>query len=170
MPAVERASPFKEYMQEYKRQMGKGDIREAYRGLMEYIMALRSHFAEKYPAYSVPGNIYYGYMDMTYFSIVPESFKSSKLKVAIVFLHDTCRFEVWLAGSNRQVQAQYWKLFKESGWKKYRIPAMGKGVDSIVEHTLAENPDFGDLESLTRQIEAKTLRFIGDIEEFLSKH
>ena len=126
--------PFQQYMAEYRKQMEKGDIKEAYKGLMEYIMELRLYFKNKYPDYSVSGSIYYGYMDMTYFSFFPESLKLRKLKVAIVFLHDAFRFEVWLAGYNKQVQTKYWKLFKESDWNNYRIPSTTKGVDSIRKH------------------------------------
>jgi malate synthase len=157
-------------MDEYRKQMEKGDIKEAYKGLMAYIMGLRSYFDKKYPEYSVPGSIYYGYMDMTYFPVFPEALKLRKLKVAIVFIHDTCRFEVWLAGYNKQVQAKYWKLFKESDWKKYHIPPTTKGVDSILEHVVVENPDFSDLDMLTKQIDAGALTFIKDVEDFLSKH
>ena len=67
--------PFHEYMNEYKKQLKKGDIKEAYKGLMEYIMDLRVFFKKKYPDYFVSGSIYYGYMDMTYFSFIPESLK-----------------------------------------------------------------------------------------------
>ena len=159
-----------EYMDEYKKQMERGYIRKAYKGLMEYIMGLRTHFKNKYPEYSSPGSIYHGYMDMTYFPLFPKSLKRRKLKIAIVFIHDTTRFEVWLAGNNRQVQAEYWKLFKESGWNRFRIPSMFKGTDSILEYTLVDRPDFGDLDTLTKQIETGTLNFINDIEDFLSKH
>jgi len=162
--------PFHEYMNEYRKQMEKGDIKEAYRGLMEYIMELRTYFNKKYPDYFVSGSIYQGYMDMTYFSFIPESLKSKKLRIAIVFCYDTFRFEVWLAGYNKQIQTKYWKLFKESDWNKYRIPSTTKGVDSIVEFTLVENPDFRDLDTLTKQIERETLKFIKDIEDFLLKH
>ena len=162
--------PFHEYMNEYRKQMEKGDIKKAYKGLMEYLMELRLHFKKKYPDYVVSGSLYYGYMDMSYFSFFPESLKLRKLKVAIVFIHDTIRFEVWLAGYNKQVQAQYWKMFKESGWNKYHIPSTTKGVDSILEYILVENLVFNDLDLLTKQIERGTLRFIEDIEIFLSKH
>ena len=47
---------------------------------------------------------------------------------------------------------------------------MIEGVDSIVEGILVENPDFGDLDTLTRQIERGTLKFIEDVENFLSKN
>jgi len=162
--------PLHEYINEYKKQLRKGYIKEAYKGLMKFIMDLRLHFKNKYPDYFVSGSIYYGYMDMTYFSFFPKSLKRLKLKIGIVFIHDTCRFEVWLFGYNKQVQAKYWKLFKESAWNKYRIPSSIKGVDSIMEYTLVENPDFSDLDALKKKIEKGTLNFINDIEDFLSKH
>jgi hypothetical protein len=162
--------PFHEYMDEYRKQMRKGDIAEAYKGLMDYIMNLRTHFQNKYPDYFVSGSIYYGYMDMTYFSFFPKSLKNRKLKIGIVFIHDTCRFEVWLFGYNKQVQAKYWKLFKENDWKKYHIPSTIKGMDSIIEYIVVDNPDFSDLDTLTKQIEKGTLKFIEDVENFLSIH
>jgi hypothetical protein len=161
---------FQEYVDEYRKQMDKGAIQKAYKGLMEYIMSLKTHLKTKYPDYSVSGSIYYGYMDMTYFSFFPESLKQRSLKVAIVFIHKTCTFEIWLAGYNKQVQATYWKLFKESGWNKYRIVSTIEGEDSIIEYKLTDNPDFNDLEALTSQIEGAVLNFIKDIESFLSSY
>jgi hypothetical protein len=155
-------------MNEYRKQIHKGSVQKAYHGLMDYIMGLRVYFENKYPEYTVSGSIYQGYMDMTYFSFFPPTFKVRKLKVGIVFLHSKFRFEVWLFGYNKRIQAKYWSLFKESGWNKYRIPSTTKGVDSIVEGILVENPDFGDLEALTKQIETVTMKFIKDVECFLA--
>jgi hypothetical protein len=45
-----------------------------------------------------------------------------------------------------------------------------KGVDSIIEWNLANDLDFGDLDSLTAIIEGKTAEFIEDVERFLSDH
>jgi len=77
--------PFHEYINEYRKQLAKGAIQKAYQGLMEYIMNLRTHFQNNYPGYFVSGSIYYGYMDMTYFSFTPQSLKQRNLKIAIVF-------------------------------------------------------------------------------------
>jgi hypothetical protein len=162
--------PFQESISKYREQLKKGDIQAAYRGLMEYMMDLKNHFTKKYPDYDVPGSIYYGYMDMTYFSIFPKSIKQRKLKIAVVFLHEAFRFEVWLSAVNKQVQKQYWELFKETGWDKYKIVPPGKGVDSIVENILVDEPDFSDLATLTKQIETGVLKFIQNIEGFLSKY
>ncbi|MCK9593476.1 MAG: hypothetical protein M0Q91_15850 [Methanoregula sp.] len=160
---------FREYINEYRKQLEKGAIQEAYKGLMKYIMDLRTHFKNKYPDYFVSA-LYSGYMDMTYFSFSPQSLKQRNLKIALVFIHDTFRFEVWLAGYNKQVQKKYWKLFKESGWKKYHLVSTTKGADSVLEYILVDNPDFSDLDTLTKQIERGTLKFVNDVESFLSTH
>ena len=159
---------FNQYMSEYKKQMKKGDIQNAYRGIMEYIMRLRTHFQKKYPDHYVSGSLYYGYMDMTYFSFIPQSLKQLKLKIAIVFIHDTCSFELWLAAVNKQEQNKYWNIIKEKKWNKYRIPPSIKGIDSIIEFPVVSDPDFSDLDIITDQIEVGTMQFIKDIEQFLS--
>ncbi len=93
-------------MEQYRKQLKKGTIQRAYQGLMDYIMDLRSYFENKYPNYSVSGSIYFGYMDMTYFSFFPQSLKLRKLKVGTVFVHQAFRFEVWLFGYNKSVQGK----------------------------------------------------------------
>ena len=157
----------KGHMLEYRKQLEKGHVQEAYRGLMGYIMDLRTYLKNKYPEYSVSG-IYQGYMDMTFiFSFTPDSLKSLKLKIAVVFIYDTFKFEVWLAGSNSKMSNEYWELFKKKGLQNYHIPSDIKGIDSIVENVLVENPDFGDLDVLTEEIEDGTLKFIVDVVDFL---
>jgi hypothetical protein len=161
---------FQESIDEYRKQLEKGAIVKAYRGLMEYVMQLRTYFQRKYPDYYVSGSIYYGYMDMTYFSFSPKPIRDRNLKIAIVLIHDMCRFEAWLAGANKQVQQKYWKVFSESNWKNYPVVRTIEGADSIVESVLVEKPDFNDLDRLTEQIESALLTFIDDIENFLSEN
>lgn len=160
---------FYQYIDEYKKQLVKGDIQKAHKGLMEYVMSVRSYFANKYPDYSASGSIYFGYMDMTYFSLFPKILKARKLKIAVVFSYDKFRFEVWLAGANKNVQKKYWNLLRKNNWNTYHVPSTISGIDSITEHILVENPDFKDLAILTEQIERKTIKFIEDIENLLSK-
>ncbi len=95
-----------EYINEYKKLLEKGDIKKAYKGLMQYIAKLRTHFKNQYPDY-ITGNVYHGYMDITYFPFTPKSLKIQKLKIAIVFNHSKKRFEIWLAGQNKQIQKKY---------------------------------------------------------------
>ena len=88
---------------------------------------------------------------MTYFSFTPKALIDRKLKIAIVFLYESFRFEIWLAGANKQVQEKYWGLIKKSGWNKYRVVPTIQGFDSIIEHIAVDNPDFGDLDTLQRK-------------------
>jgi len=106
---------------------------------------------------------------MTYFALFPKSLKDHDLKIAVVFNYDAFRFEAWLAGRNRKVQQKYWELFRARQWNEYRVVAPAKGVDAIVECTLAENFDFTDPDTLTSTIEKATLRFIKRIEGFLAE-
>jgi hypothetical protein len=124
-----------EYIDEYKLQLKKGSIQKAYRGLLKYLMDLRAYFRKKYPAYYVSGNIYCGYMDMSYFSFFPESLKKRKLKIAIVFIHQTCSFEIWLAGYNKKVQMEYWQLFKDSNWNKTLLPPLSSYITITPRYT-----------------------------------
>ncbi|NTW07937.1 MAG: hypothetical protein HGA28_00015 [Anaerolineaceae bacterium] len=158
-----------EHLNDYRRQLEKGEIQQAYRGLMEYMLSLRAYFQKQYPEYEVPGNLYFGYMDMTYFAIIPPELKQRKLKVALVFIHEAFRFEVWLSGANRQIQVEFSNLLREKGWKKYKLTANPKASDSILEHILVAEPDFSDLDALTKVIESGTIKFIGDLEDLLLK-
>jgi hypothetical protein len=154
-------------MDELRRQLRTGAIQKAYRALLGYMMDLRTRFKNRYPSYSISG-LYQGYMDMTYFAVVPPSLKLRDLKIAIVFNYEAFRFEAWLAGANRQVQRKYWELFRDSRWTEYRVVKPATGVDSIMECSLAEEFDFGDLESLTASVEENAAEFIDNVEGFLS--
>jgi len=160
---------FQENINEYKKHLENGLIKDAYKGLMEYIMGLKTYLKKNYPDYFVSDNIYFGYMDMTYFSFTPRTLKERNLKIAIVFIHETGSFEVWLAGINKRIQQKYWDVFRQSDWNKYPLVPTTKGVDSIMEYVLIGNPDFNDLGALTNQIEQKILEFIDAVESFLSK-
>jgi hypothetical protein len=156
-----------EDMEELRKQLGKGSIPKAYRALLSYMMGLRTHFQNSYPGFAVSG-LYQGYMDMTYFALVPPSLKQRDLKIAIVFNYDAFRFEAWLAGSNRKVQRQYWELFEDSQWPAYRVVTPARGIDSIIECDLVKDFDFSDPYALTSRIEMATVAFIDDIERFLA--
>ncbi len=63
-----------EDMNDLREQLRAGSIQKAYRALLDYMMDLRTHFKNRYPSYSISG-LYQGYMDMTYFAVVPPSLK-----------------------------------------------------------------------------------------------
>ena len=161
---------FNDSMTEYKKQMQLGVINQAYQGLMDYLLGLRNTLTTKHPEYAGSGSFYFGYMDMTYFPLLPPVLKQRNLKIAIVFLHQEFRFELWLAGTNKAVQKQTWQALRAAGWEKYPLVESLAGRDAVIEHILVDAPDFSDSDALTQRIEAETLQFIHEIEDFLIHH
>jgi hypothetical protein len=155
-----------EDMNLFRSQLKEGSMQKAYKALLGYMSDLRTHFKSRFPRYSISG-LYQGYMDMTYFAIVPPLLKPRSLKIAIVFNYETFRFEAWLAGTNRRIQRKYWELIRDRQWTEYRIVTPAKGVDSIIECNLTESFDFNDRDSLRASIEERTVQFINKVEKFL---
>lgn len=162
-------SSFDLYIPEYRKQLEKGTVKVAYQGLMKYFDSLRMHLKSSQPGYFI-SDIHYGLMDYTYLYFFPKELQRQKLKVVILFSHDTFKFELLLAGYNREAQAKYWKLFKEKGFTKYQLSDNADEMDRFLSWTIIDNADFSDLEALTAQISKFTMEFIEEVERFLSKH
>ena len=155
-------------IQEYRIQLRKGHIQKAYKGIMTFMSVLKTHLGKSYPDYVI-SSLYFGYMDMTYFAFTPSDLKNKKLKIALVFLHEQGRFEAWLGGSNRKVQAEYIERIRHKNIGKYKLSKVLPGVDSIIESILVEQPDFNNPEDLKIQIDRKTIEFINDIITILNE-
>lgn len=151
-----------DHVAEYTRQLQKGQIQQAFKGIMTFMSGLRKTIGKTHPEYSL-GAVYFGYMDMTYFALVPEALKKKNLKIAIVYLHEQNKFEAWLAGGNRRVQAEYIGQLKQTKLEKYQLSQVSPGVDSIVEYCLVEQPDFNRDQELMEQIQSRVDEFIRDI-------
>jgi len=155
-------------IREYKIQLSKGQIQKAYKGIMTFMSSLSTYLENMHSDYT-PSALYLGYMDMTYFAFAPSDMKNKKLKIAIVYLHEYGRFEAWLCGRNRKIQAEYISLMSGKNLGKYKLSQILPGVDSIIESTLVEKPDFDHPEELKKQIEGKTIEFVNDITFMLNE-
>lgn len=154
-------------MKFYKVQLNEGTIQKAYQSLMVFIMDLRNEMTKKYENKYIIGNISRGYMDFTYFPIVPTRIKPLKLKFVLYFIHQEMRFGISLSGQNKQIREHYRKIFSKRDFNKYLIPDANEDSYSVVNEILAENPDFDDLFQLNMQIERKAIEFIEDVTEML---
>ncbi|MGE5398006.1 MAG: DUF7000 family protein [Chitinophagales bacterium] len=149
------------HIQEYKVQLSKGQIQKAYKGIMTFMSGLSAYLGSSHPDYTASA-LYFGYMDMTYFAFTPPDLKNKRLKIAIVYLHEKGIFEVWLAGNNRKIQAEYIELMSCKNIRGYKLSQVLPGMDSIIEAVLVEKPDFDHPEDLKKQIEKKTIKFAND--------
>lgn len=145
-------------VREYTAQLQQGQIQKAYKGIMTLMSSLKTWLESRHPDYAVSG-LYPGYMDMTYFAFTPQVLKQRSLKVAIVYLHEQNRFEVWLGGANRKVQAETIERFTGKDLDGLTLSEVKPGVDSIVEMKLIEQPDFDHPEDLMLAIESKVIEF-----------
>lgn len=158
---------FKCQMDELKSQLQNGAIQPAYRGLIDFILGLKARIQKKHPEYSLPGGIYAGFLDMTYFAIVTEDLKKHNLKIAVVFNYSAFRFEAWLSAVNRKVQADFREHLLAQGWDEYPLADPQENPDALIERVLVDEPDFGSLEELADSIEQRVIDFIRDMEELV---
>ncbi|MDM1362558.1 hypothetical protein HX052_14015 [Myroides marinus] len=152
------------YISIYKEQLQKGDILIAYNELVKFTMRLRTDLIKSLSnQYSFAG-ILHGYMDFTYFYYSNDFLKGKKLKFGVVLNHVEMRFEVWLLGNTIPIQEKYWRLSKNSKWNKDKTE-MPKY--SILEAVLVANPDFNNLDVLSKEIEEKMIIVSDEIIEYL---
>jgi hypothetical protein len=157
-----------DHIREYRLQLKEGRIQTAYKGIMTFMSGLKSHLEKDYPDYSTSG-LYFGYMDMTYFAFTPDDFKDKKLKIALVYLHEQGKFEAWLGGTNRKIQAEYINRLSQINLGEYQLSRVHPGVDSIIESVIVEQPNFDQPQALRDQIEEKTIIFINDMRSILDQ-
>ena len=155
-------------IREYRLQLKEGRIQTAYKGIMTFMSGLKSHLEKDYPDFSTSA-LYFGYMDMTYFAFTPAYLKERKLKIAIVYLHEQGRFEVWLGGTNRKIQGDYIERLRHKDLHGYHLSRVEPGVDSIIESVIVEQPNFDQPEALSDRIEDKTIMFINDMRSILNQ-
>ncbi|RAV98435.1 DUF7000 family protein [Pseudochryseolinea flava] len=147
-------SKFSHHVAAYKAQLDKGDIQQAYAGLVKFVMRLGSTLEKKLAKHYAVGNLFQGYMDYTYFYYTNDFLKERKLKFGLVLNHSKMRFEIWLLGQTIPIQEKYWAFFKTTQWNEGRTT---KPTYAILETSLIDAPNFDDLELLAKQIEKKLI-------------
>ena len=146
-------------VEEYTEQLKSGRIRQAYRGIMSFMSGLKAFMERLHPDLAF-SSLYPGYMDMTYFACTPPALKEKGLKIAIVYLHEENRFELWLSGSNKKIQAEYISLLQTRDTGGCKLSQSKPGVDSILETRLPDQPDFDHAKDLMERIERETIHFM----------
>ncbi len=144
---------------DYTCHLQQGEIQLAYKGILEFIGKLRAAFIKKYPHCDI-GNVYQGYMDMSYFSLSTKLLKDMGLKIAIVYLHEKGSFEVWLSARNRKISKGYESIFNGNISDDIAVFHHDANQDAIMECTLTSAPNFEDQASLINIIEQGAERFL----------
>jgi hypothetical protein len=148
------------FVDKYKEQLDKGDIQEAYVGLVKYVTRLGTNLSNNLTDTYSFGSIFQGYMDYTYFYYTNDFLKKRKLKMGLVLNHTKMQFEIWLLGQTIPIQEKYWDYFKSTKWNKERTT---RPQYSILETVLIDKPNFNDLEKLTKEIEERLMLVTNEI-------
>lgn len=140
----------------------QGELQAAYKGILEFIGRLRSDFMKMYPDSDI-GGVYPGYMHMSYFSFSTKLLKDKGLKIAIVYLHEKGRFEVWLSARNREIKRRYESGVKHMVSVNPDLFHDETNPDAIIEYTLEPEPDFENQALLIHTIEHGVDQFITSV-------
>lgn len=154
------------YVNTYREQLKRGDIQEAYAGLVKYVMRLGTTLSKNLSDSYSFGNLFQGYMDYTYFYYSNDFLKKRKLKFGLVLNHTKMQFEIWLLGQTISIQEKYWLFFKDTRWNKNRTT---KPQYAVLEAILIEAPNFNDLDLLSKQIEDKLVSVSSEIMEDIKR-
>ncbi|GGF16179.1 DUF7000 family protein [Flavobacterium limi] len=157
---------FNYYVDIYKEQLKKGDIQEAYVGLVKYVTRLGTTLSKNLSGHYSFGSLFQGYMDYTYFYYSNDFLKKRKLKMGLVLNHSKMQFEIWLLGQTIPIQEKYWEYFKSTKWNEDKTT---RPQYSILETVLIEKPTFNDLDKLSKEIEGKLTSITDEIIEDIKR-
>ena len=128
--------------------VAQGDIARAYRAIVSALSQFKSAWEATHPA-DTGGALYQGYLDMSFVSISPAALSKQRLKISLVFLHDTGTFSLWLVAGNRAIQKNVSEALHTVPLGHYRLTMLGPGIDAIIEQPLPKPYAFDAPETLT---------------------
>lgn len=146
----------------YTNAVAQGDIAQAYRGILSALAQFKSAWETAHPQDTV-GSLYQGYMDMSFVAIAPASFAEKRLKISLVFLHDSGTFTLWLSAGNRAIQKSVSEAFRAVPLGQYSLSVLEPGVDSIIALDLPKPYAFDEPKSLTRMLVQAAEAFLADM-------
>jgi hypothetical protein len=147
----------------------QGEVRAAYKGIMDFMGQLRAAFAANDSEVLVGGSLYQGYLDITYFSLTTDLLKEKGLKVAVVYLHDKKAFEAWLSARNRTILAQYRPIFDDMILDESEVFHDETNEDAVLECLLTDSPDFDRPDELMAELIGGTEMFITAVQKIIAK-
>ena len=149
-------------IEEYCRAVAGVRIPRAYRGILASLTLFQSAWKSAHPADAV-GALYQGYMDMSFVAFAPVPLAEKRLKISLVFLHDTGNFSLWLAAGNRDIQKRVSEAFGCVPLGAYSLSPLEPGVDAIIANDLPKPYAFDDPKALNESLVAAAEAFTQDM-------
>ncbi len=93
----------------YKNLIQTTQIQECYQYIMKLIHDIYTILKNDLNTFQFCNKVIENNMNFSYFQLTNPQLKKQGLKIQIIFIHQSCQFEVWLSGYNRQIQQQYYQ-------------------------------------------------------------
>lgn len=154
-------------VEEYADLVARGDIARAYRAILSTLTQFKSAWEALQPADSV-GALYQGYLDMSFVSVAPAALTKDRLKISLLFLHESGLFSLWLVAGNRAIQKAVSESLRHVPLGSYQLTALGPGIDAIIEQPLPKPYAFDAPETLIAELVAAMEHFTADMIVLLS--
>ena len=149
-------------IEEYCRAVAGARFPRAYRGILSSLTLFQSAWKSAHPADAV-GALYQGYMDMSFVAFAPVALAEKRLKISLVFLHDTGSFSLWLAAGNREVQKHVSEALARVPLGAYALSTLEPGVDAIIACDLPKPYAFDEPKALIAALVSAAEAFTRDM-------
>ena len=149
-------------IEEYCRAVAGVRLPRAYRGILASLTLFQSAWKSAHPADTI-GALYQGYMDMSFVAFAPAVLAEKRLKISLVFLHDTGNFSLWLAAGNRDIQKRVSEALRRVPLGAYSLSTLEPGVDAIIAFDLPKPYAFDEPQTLNTALITAAEAFTRDM-------
>lgn len=134
----------------YKNLIQTTQIQECYQYIMKLIHDIYTILKNDLNTFQFSNKVIENNMNFSYFQLTNPQLKKQGLKIQIIFIHQSCQFEVWLSGYNRHIQQQYYqKLNSKCPFQLCENPQKN---DYIVKIPIIKNITIDDTQDVINEI------------------
>lgn len=92
---------------EFKKLIQNTRLKQGYQKIQKLLRNIKNDLNKEMNDYRFQAKVAENNMEYAYFQVQDELMKDHGLKVVVIFDYLNFRFEIWISGVNRQVQAAY---------------------------------------------------------------
>lgn len=147
------------HLETYKSLLATTELQLGYQEFIKLFRFLRIELEKELPDFSFSGNIVENNMDFAYFQLTDTDLREKGLKIQVVFVHKSFRFEVWVSGYNRKTQCLYYNKLKNQPLK-YHLNDNPERVDYIFKAEIEKNIELHSGDIIISKIKPVVLEMI----------
>lgn len=154
------------YLETYKNLLATTELQLGYQEFIKLFRFLRIELEKELLDFSFSGKIAENNMDFAYFQLTDAELKAKGIKIQIIFVHKSFRFEVWASGHNRKIQTAYYNQLKDKTLK-YELNDNPQRVEYIIKHALDKNIELHSGDTVISKIKPAILEMVAFVKNDL---